>query len=117
MERPIPSRASILVPFVIGVMACTTRPPATQDAPIPISEHFATTPDSVRLYYRVAGAGETTVLAPFALFHGSALDSLGRRHRVITYDPRGRGRSDPVGGDKVSLGHLLLDLVSEIRVG
>lgn len=50
------------------------------------------------------------MLAPFALFHGSGLDSLARTRRVITYDPRGRGRSDPVTADKVSLGHLLVDL-------
>ncbi|MGH7615462.1 MAG: alpha/beta fold hydrolase [Gemmatimonadales bacterium] len=68
------------------------------------------TPDSVRLYYRVAGDGPETVIAPFALFHESALDSLAVGRRIVTYDPRGRGRSDSVPAEKVSLGHLLLDL-------
>ena len=77
---------------------------------IRISERFATTPDSVRLYYRVAGDSGPTVIAPFALFHGSALDSLATQFRVVTYDPRGRGQSDAVPLGKVSLNHLLVDL-------
>jgi pimeloyl-ACP methyl ester carboxylesterase len=78
---------------------------------IPIVEREAMTPDSVRLYYRVAGHGPETVIAPFALYHDSALDGLAAGgRRVVTYDPRGRGRSDSVAAHKVSLGHLLLDL-------
>ncbi|HET7038420.1 MAG TPA: alpha/beta hydrolase [Gemmatimonadales bacterium] len=75
-----------------------------------VQEGFATTPDSVRIYYRVVGRGGETVMAPFALFHGTALDRLARGRRVVTYDPRGRGRSDPVPPAKVSLDLLLLDL-------
>jgi pimeloyl-ACP methyl ester carboxylesterase len=62
------------------------------------------TPDGVRLYYRISGTGPETVLAPFALFHESALDPLARRGRqIVAYDPRGRGRSDSVPPEKVSL--------------
>jgi pimeloyl-ACP methyl ester carboxylesterase len=35
---------------------------------------------------------------------------LAHGRRVVTYDPRGRGRSDSVSPDHVSLSHLLLDL-------
>src|SRR5262249_27210463 len=80
-----------------------------QPAP-PVVERYAVTSDSVRLYYRIAGSGSETVLAPFALFHGSALDRLARGRRIVTYDPRGRGRSDSVPPEKVSLDKLLLDL-------
>src|SRR4051812_31850920 len=56
--------------------------------------------DGVRLYYEVHGSGETTVLL---LPTWSIVDKgvwkmqipyLSRHFRVITYDPRGNGRSD-----------------------
>lgn len=97
---------SVLAIFLVAsACAIETRAPG----PIIAREQFATTPDSVRLYYRTIGNGPSTVIAPFALFHESALDSLARSHRVVTYDPRGRGRSDSVPPSKVSLNHLLLD--------
>ncbi len=81
-----------------------------ESAPLSVQEGYAITPDSVRLYYRVADDGEETVPAPFALFHGTALDSLARGRRIVTYDPRGRGRSDSVAPERVSLDLLLGDL-------
>ena len=85
-------------------------PPQAQSRPVPITESYATTPDGVRLYYRVAGAGDEVVIAPFALYHGSVLDPLAAGRRVVTYDPRGRGKSQAVSPDKVSLALLLMDL-------
>jgi pimeloyl-ACP methyl ester carboxylesterase len=94
--------------FVIAIGACTSVAPPPEQ--VTVSEGTAVTPDSVRLYYRVAGAGEQTVIAPFALFHGSSLDSLARGRRIVTYDPRGRGRSDSVPPPRVSFDLLLSDL-------
>ena len=88
-----------------ALLACTAR----ESGPPTVREGYAVTPDSVRLYYRIAGEGEETVLAPFALFHGSAFDSLARGRRIVTYDPRGRGRSDSVPPDRVSFDLLLQD--------
>ncbi|HET7709265.1 MAG TPA: alpha/beta hydrolase [Sphingomicrobium sp.] len=68
------------------------------------------TPDGVRLYYRVAGVRGPVVIAPFALYHGRALDRLAKGRRIVTYDPRGRGRSQSVSPDKVSLDLLLTDM-------
>ena len=68
------------------------------------------TDDSVRLWYRVLGEGEETVLAPNALFHGTQLDSLARQRRLVLFDTRGRGRSDTVPAAKISLGHNLRDV-------
>lgn len=92
---------------LVALLGCQT---SAAPGPVPVTESRVTTPDGVGLYYRVAGTGPETVLAPFALFHEDALDSLARGRRIVTYDPRGRGRSDSVAADKVSLDHLLLDL-------
>lgn len=73
-------------------------------------EAFAVTDDSVRLWYRVVGSGPETVLVPNALFHGTRLDSLARNRRLVLFDTRGRGRSDTVSADKVSLSHNLRDV-------
>ncbi|HEX6218902.1 MAG TPA: alpha/beta hydrolase, partial [Sphingomicrobium sp.] len=81
-----------------------------QAFPVPVREGSATTPDDVRLYYRVAGTEGPVVIAPFALYHGSALDRLAKGRRIVTYDPRGRGRSQSVAPDKVSLDLLLSDM-------
>lgn len=79
-------------------------------ATLPVAEGEAVTPDGVRLHYRVAGAGDEVVIAPFALYHGHSLDRLARGRRIVTYDPRGRGRSAAVPPAKVSLDALLTDL-------
>lgn len=56
--------------------------------------------DGVRLYYEVFGDGPTTVLLlpPWAIVHSRVwklqVPYLSRHFRVVTYDPRGNGRSD-----------------------
>ena len=80
------------------------------DLAVPVREAFATTPDGIRLYYRVAGEGDEVVLAPFALYHGKSLDALARGRRVVTYDPRGRGQSAAAPLDWVGVDYLLTDL-------
>ena len=109
--KPIPPMVArtFAVLALAGLASCRAESPEKADHPIPVSEQFATTSDSVRLYYRIAGESGPTVLAPFALFHGNSLDSLAPEFRVVTYDPRGRGQSDAVPPGKVSLNHLLLD--------
>jgi pimeloyl-ACP methyl ester carboxylesterase len=107
--------ATVSLTFGAGVVGCGGSShgaaPVATVAPIsPVAEQYAMTPDGVRLYYRVVGTGGETVLAPFALFYGSALDPLAHGRRIVTYDPRGRGRSDSVPLEKVSLDLLQLDL-------
>jgi pimeloyl-ACP methyl ester carboxylesterase len=77
-----------LRPAVLLALAACGRP-----APV-TTEHYLTTADSVRLYYRTVGVGDETVIVPLAEFHGIRLDDLARHRRLVLYDPRGRGRSD-----------------------
>ena len=99
--------------ILIAVASCGRKealpPPAARSA-VESREGFVVTPDSVRLYYRVVGTGDETVIIPLALFHRSSLDGLARNRRLVLYDPRGRGRSDTVPASKVSLQHNLRDL-------
>jgi pimeloyl-ACP methyl ester carboxylesterase len=106
--------ARILISLVLAASFGVATPIAhAQDhgaAPVPVTEGYATTPDGLRLYYRVAGSGEETVIAPFALYHGATLDALADGRRVVTYDPRGRGKSQAAPLDRVSLDFLQSDL-------
>jgi proline iminopeptidase len=64
------------------------------------SEGYITTPDGVRLFYKVVGSGSDTLVA----VHGGPgnslnsilpdLEPLAKKRRVIYYDQRGNGRSD-----------------------
>lgn len=94
--------------FALAFTAFAANASATPH--IAVTEGSAVTPDGVRLHYRVAGDGGEVVLAPFALYHGASLDPLARGRRIVTYDPRGRGRSQEVAPDRVSLDLLLVDL-------
>jgi pimeloyl-ACP methyl ester carboxylesterase len=56
--------------------------------------------DGIRVFYEVYGSGEPTVLLlpTWSIIHSRfwklQIPDLARRHRVITFDPRGNGRSD-----------------------
>jgi pimeloyl-ACP methyl ester carboxylesterase len=53
-------------------------------------------PDGVRLYYERIGSGGSTLIVPGRLFLARDLAPLARRHTLILYDMRNRGRSSPV---------------------
>ncbi len=57
---------------LLALAACGHPAPV---APV-ATEHYLTTTDSVRLYYRTVGAGDETVIVPLAEFHGTRLDDL-----------------------------------------
>jgi proline-specific peptidase len=90
--------ARAVAAFAIGCIAASPRLAFTQAAARP-REGYVTTPDSARLYYRVAGTRGDTLIA----IHGGPgvdLESiagdfapLSQRHVVIFYDQRGAGRS------------------------
>lgn len=99
-----------LLAAVLLCGGCGGVPTGAPDFP-PVTEAYAVTPDSVRLWYRVVGEGARTVIVPNALYHGTRLDTLARwGWRVVLYDPRGRGRSDSVAADRISLSHNVADV-------
>jgi pimeloyl-ACP methyl ester carboxylesterase len=53
-------------------------------------------PDGVRLYYEKIGNGPRTIIVPGRLFLARDLAPLGKRHTLILYDMRNRGRSSRV---------------------
>jgi len=53
-------------------------------------------PDGVRLYYEKIGNGPKTIIVPGRLFLAHDLAPLGKRHTLILYDMRNRGRSSRV---------------------
>lgn len=74
-------------------------------------EGFVTTADSVRLYYRSLGRGDTVVVIPMALYLEDALAPLAAPgRRLVFYDPRHRGRSSRGVLSRVSLDRQIEDL-------
>lgn len=76
----------------------------------------------VRLYYEVHGSGPVTVvlLAPWAISHARMwklqVPFLARHYRVVTFDPRGNGRSDrPHGAASYADSELLLDVLAVLN--
>ncbi len=58
-------------------------------------EGHAPMDDGVRLYYRsVGGESNEAVIVPVMILTSPYFDALAKHHRIIYYDPRGRGRSD-----------------------
>lgn len=80
-------------------------------------EGFISTPDGVRLFYKIVGSGTETLVA----VHGGPgnsftsilndLEPLAKNRRVIYYDQRGNGRSDLItDGEKLSIAKHVQDL-------
>ena len=68
-------------------------------------------PDGVRLYYERLGSGGTTLIVPGRLFLSRDLAPLARRHTLILYDMRNRGRSSRVeDGSLLTMGKDVEDL-------
>ncbi len=59
-------------------------------------EGFVTTPDGVRLFYRLVGRGAATVIVPNGLYFADQLAALWQDRAAVVYDLRNRGRSDAI---------------------
>jgi len=96
---------------LVSLVACRSSPPAVEGAS-PAADGWRTlaVADGVEIAYRIAGSGEPTVVVPAGSILGE-MEPLTARHRVVLYDPRGRGRSTRFGPElPVSLEHDLADL-------
>lgn len=91
--------------------------PASLHAQAPAADGWIVTPDSIRLYYRVAGRGPDTLIA----IHGGPgvdLESIAgdfvpltKHHVVVFYDQRGTGRSAlPMDTSRLGATQQLTDL-------
>ncbi len=68
---------------------------AGREGPGGRQDGFVRAADGTRLYYHQVGSGRPMVIIPAGLFLERDFASLARRHTVVFYDMRGRGRSDP----------------------
>ncbi len=67
-------------------------------------EAFAVAPDGVRLFYRISGKGPFAIVMPVpwgmdSYVYTKGLSSLEFWLALVTFDPRGVGRSDPAGSE------------------
>jgi pimeloyl-ACP methyl ester carboxylesterase len=64
-----------------------------------------------RLYYRIDGDGPDLAVAPLACWLADDLAELGASWTLVTFDPRGRGRSAPLpAGEATTLATEIADL-------
>lgn len=105
--------------LLLVAAACTT--PIAVDpvnlAAVPSADGDVITADSVRIHYRVLGAGPDTVLllqgGPAWPMEALLLDlaPLTRRHALVAFDPRGTGQSQlDVDSTKLGVEQLMADI-------
>lgn len=66
------------------------------DLGVKVEEGFVTTEDGAKLFYRKAGQGGITLIAPLDFVLHADLKQFADLGTIITYDPRNRGRSSRV---------------------
>lgn len=98
--RPLPTSATV-APFLVAALAACGAP-AVEEAPAGESgatpeavEGYVETEDGSRLRYITMGSGEQVIMIPMAEYLAEPLGRLASGRRLVFYDPRGRGPSDP----------------------
>ncbi len=80
-----------------------------------VSADYFIARDGTRIYYEIVGDGASIVVVSGGFLVREALDPLTQQAPVVFYDARGRGRSDSVNPDRVSLQHQVDDL-EDLRI-
>jgi len=99
----------MLRPLVALLMTVPCACAAQRTPPPGAGPGWVTLPSGGRLYYELAGKGDTIVV-PGAAFWSSALQPLTKSHTVIFYDLLGRGRSDTASATRITMDSIVHDL-------
>ena len=102
---------------VFALLCATVASSAQTSAAPPVSEGTFLTPDKMRIFYKIVGAGDDTLV----MVHGGPgnslesiradMDPLAKGRRVIYYDQRGQGRSELLtDGERLSYKNHVADL-------
>jgi pimeloyl-ACP methyl ester carboxylesterase len=102
--------AKALVPLtVLGVSFADGAAAQLAEQPR-FQEGFAVADDGTRLYWRSAGEGAQTVVVPLSAWMFEEFLPLAEGRRLIFYDMRNRGGSDPVDETRSGLDYEVRDL-------
>lgn len=108
---PIFSATLVLIATACQERSSPNNSPGTNtDLGLVPTEGYVATEDGSRIYYRIVGRGEQVVMIPMAVYLADELGPLAEKRRLLFYDPRGRGRSDPVDPSTVSEDREIRDM-------
>ena len=94
---------------ILAVLALCCACAAQRTPPPGTGPGWVTLPSGGRLYYEIAGKGDTIVV-PGAVYWSHALQPLTKSHTVIFYDLLGRGRSDTASASRIVIDSIVQDL-------
>lgn len=95
-------RSTALLVLVLLAAGCSSsRTPTEGDI---------TTPDGLKLHYRVVGKGPRTVIVPLIFWNVPRFEHAPATLRFVFYDPRGRARSEAVPPSRASVQQDIDDL-------
>ncbi|MGH8175619.1 MAG: alpha/beta fold hydrolase [Steroidobacter sp.] len=87
----------VLLLLSLSLIGCANAQEIPQESDaLNVREGFVTTDDGVRLFFQTTGSGKQTIIAPNAIYLFDDFRRVAAGRRLIAYDLRNRGRSDPV---------------------
>lgn len=99
---------------MLGLLALATLPVEALQSPSLDTGHVIGA-DGVSLYYEKSGSGPEVLIVPGRLFLARDFAPLAKRHTLILYDMRNRGRSSPVEADSLLTLHKDVEDLEAVR--